>query len=68
MSHDADSVPLADGVRRINNGKLAVEGADALRAVIRREPVLTTMWSATMLGKSVGTVTSRRPFGRSSMW
>ncbi len=42
MSHDADTVPLADGVRRINNGKVMAEGADELRALIRREPALTT--------------------------
>jgi hypothetical protein len=42
LSHDADSVLLAPDARRINNGKLAVEGADALRAIIRREPVAAT--------------------------
>lgn len=39
VSHDADSVLLAPEARRIDNGKVTVEGADALRAVIRREPV-----------------------------
>ena len=28
--------------RRINNGKVSLEGADALRAIIRREPVAAT--------------------------
>ena len=41
-SHDSDSALLAPEARRINNGKLSVEGADALRAVIRREPVAAT--------------------------
>jgi hypothetical protein len=39
VSHDAASVRLADDVRRIGNGKDVVSGADALRAVIQREPV-----------------------------
>ena len=39
ISHDAESVPLATGARRTNNGCLAVEGVEAMRAVIRREPV-----------------------------
>ena len=42
ISHDADAVPLADHVRRINNGKVMAENADELRAVIRREPTVTT--------------------------
>ncbi|MEQ8842314.1 MAG: hypothetical protein RIB98_15120 [Acidimicrobiales bacterium] len=42
ISHDADSVPLADHVRRINNGKVMAQNADELRAVIRREPKVTT--------------------------
>lgn len=42
ISHDADAVPLADHVRRINNGKVMAEGADELRAIIRREPKVTT--------------------------
>ena len=42
ISHDADSVPLTDDVRRITNGTPAVEGADELREIIRREPVVTT--------------------------
>ncbi len=39
ISHDAPSVPLEPDARRINNGKVTVEGSDALRAIIRREPV-----------------------------
>lgn len=39
LSHDADAALLAPDARRINNGKLSIEGADALRAIIRREPV-----------------------------
>ena len=39
VSHDSASVRLADDVRRIGNGKDIVAGADALRAVIEREPV-----------------------------
>jgi hypothetical protein len=42
VSHEADTVPLARDARRIDNGKVVVEGADALRAVIRREPALVT--------------------------
>lgn len=42
ISHDADDVPLADDVRRINNGVLSIEGPDALRAIIRREPAAAT--------------------------
>lgn len=42
VSHDADAVPLADDARRIDNGKVVVEGADALRAIIRREPAAAT--------------------------
>lgn len=42
VSHDADSVPLADDVRRIDNGKVVVEGPDDLRAIIRREPAAAT--------------------------
>ena len=42
VSRDADSALLAPGVRRINNGVLAVEGAEAIREIIRREP-LTNM-------------------------
>ena len=42
ISHDADAVPLADHVRRINNGKVMAANADELRAVIRREPKVTT--------------------------
>ena len=39
VSHDSASVRLAAGVRRIGNGTDIVVGADALRAVIEREPV-----------------------------
>ncbi len=42
VHHDAASVPLAPEVRRINNGELGAEGADALRAILRREPVAET--------------------------
>ena len=42
VSHDADSVLLADDARRIDNGRVSVEGADALRAIIRREPAART--------------------------
>jgi hypothetical protein len=42
VSHDADSVLLAEHARRIDNGKVTVEGADALRAIIRREPAART--------------------------
>lgn len=42
ISHDADAVPLADHVRRRNNGKVMAENADELRAVIRREPEVAT--------------------------
>ena len=39
VSHDSASARLADDVRRIGNGKDVISGADALRAVIEREPV-----------------------------
>ena len=39
VSHEAASARLADDVRRIGNGADIVAGADALRAVIEREPV-----------------------------
>ena len=42
VSHDADGVLLADEARRIDNGRVTVEGADALRAIIRREPAART--------------------------
>ena len=42
ISHDADSVPLAPGARRVDNGKVVVDGAEALRAIIRREPAGAT--------------------------
>ena len=35
VSHDADSARLTPDVRRINNGKLAVEGADAILAFFK---------------------------------
>ncbi len=42
VSHDADSVPLAPDVRRMDNGAVVVEGADAFRAIISREPAAAT--------------------------
>ncbi|MEX1008300.1 MAG: nuclear transport factor 2 family protein [Acidimicrobiia bacterium] len=39
VSRDADSALLAPSVRRTNNGVLAVEGADAIREIIRHEPL-----------------------------
>src|SRR5262245_41018513 len=39
VSHDSASVRLADDVRRLGNGRVVLEGADALRAIIEREPV-----------------------------
>ena len=39
VSHDAESVPLAPNARRLSNGRVAVEGADEMRRIIRREPV-----------------------------
>jgi len=39
VSHESATVRLAPDVRRIGNGKDVVSGADALRAVIEREPV-----------------------------
>jgi hypothetical protein len=39
VSHDSASARLADGVRRVGNGRDVVSGVDALRAVIEREPV-----------------------------
>jgi len=42
VSHDADSVLLAPSALRIDNGRVTVEGADALRKIIRREPVAAT--------------------------
>ncbi len=39
VSRDADSALLAPSVRRIDNGVLAVEGADAIREIIRHEPL-----------------------------
>lgn len=42
VSHEADTVPLAPDVRRIDNGRVVVEGAEALRDVIRREPAMAT--------------------------
>lgn len=42
VSHDAESARLAPGVRRIDNGKPTASGAEALRAILRREPVAST--------------------------
>jgi hypothetical protein len=42
VSHDAESARLAPGVRRIDNGKPSAAGAEALRAILRREPVGST--------------------------
>jgi limonene-1,2-epoxide hydrolase len=42
VHHDADRARLAKDAHRTNNGKLAVEGADAIRAILRREPVAET--------------------------
>jgi hypothetical protein len=39
VSHDSASARLADDVRRVGNGADVLEGADALRAIIEREPV-----------------------------
>lgn len=39
VSHDSARARLDDNVRRVGNGKDVVQGADALRAVIEREPV-----------------------------
>jgi hypothetical protein len=39
VSHDAESARLADDVRRVGNGRDELVGADALRSIIRREPV-----------------------------
>ena len=39
VSHDSASARLADDVRRVGNGADFVVGADALRAIIEREPV-----------------------------
>lgn len=33
LSHDAESARLADDARRINNGVLAIEGAEKLREI-----------------------------------
>ena len=42
VSHDAESVLLAPDARRIDNGRVTVEGAEALRRIIRREPAAAT--------------------------
>jgi hypothetical protein len=39
VSHDSASVRLADDVRRLGNGRVVLQGATELRAVIEREPV-----------------------------
>jgi hypothetical protein len=38
VSREADGARLAPDIRRINNGVLAVQGADAIRDIIRNEP------------------------------
>jgi hypothetical protein len=42
VSHDAESARLAPSVRRLDQGRVAAEGAEALRAILRREPVAET--------------------------
>ena len=42
VHHDAGSARLAKEAHRTNNGKRAAEGAEALRAILRREPVAET--------------------------
>jgi hypothetical protein len=42
VHHDADRARLARDAHRTNNGKRAAEGAEALRAILRREPVAET--------------------------
>ena len=42
VSHDAESARLAPDVHRIDNGEPTAAGADALRAILRREPVAST--------------------------
>ena len=42
LSHEAEKALLAPDACRINNGVRSIEGADALRAIIRREPVART--------------------------
>jgi len=42
VSHDAASARLAPEVRRIDCGRLAASGADALRRILLREPVAAT--------------------------
>ena len=39
MSHDPAGVPLAPDVRRTDHGRLVARDADAIRAIIEREPV-----------------------------
>jgi hypothetical protein len=39
VSQDADSALLAPDVRRFHNGQVIVEGADAIRDILRREPL-----------------------------
>jgi hypothetical protein len=42
VSHDAESARLAPEVRRIDCGRVAADGAEALRRILRREPVAAT--------------------------
>jgi hypothetical protein len=39
VSQDADSALLAPDARRLHKGKVIVEGADAIRDILRREPL-----------------------------
>ena len=39
VSQDADSALLAPDVRRLHNGEVMVQGADAIRDILRREPL-----------------------------
>jgi hypothetical protein len=40
VSQDADSALLAPDVRRLHKGKVMVHGADAIRDILRREPLV----------------------------
>ena len=39
VTQDADRALLAPDVRRLHNGQVIVEGADAIRDILRREPL-----------------------------
>ena len=39
VTQEADRALLAPDVRRLHNGKVMVEGADAIRDILRREPL-----------------------------